>query len=73
MKCEIQWIDSTGKASPDSNKAIGIAVSTITVPGRVVNVQAFPICQEHATRMPKLVGRYKDHVSEWDFVAFNYH
>jgi hypothetical protein len=58
-KCEIQWINTLGKPTPDDNEAIGSA-RTIErdeiVAGRLVHFPAsqwFPICAEHARHLDK--------------------
>ncbi len=43
-QCKIQWIDDSGKETPDSNPAVGMAVCVDA--GKVIG--AFPICAEHA-------------------------
>lgn len=51
--CKIQWVDSSGNPTTDSNPAIGIAVyhRTESIGSQKIE-QRFPICAEHANRMP---------------------
>jgi hypothetical protein len=50
MKCEIQWIDAKGIATPDENEAIGVA--RCRNHGKLGTWgEPIPICQAHATRL----------------------
>lgn len=64
--CQIQWIDKQGELTPDHNHAVGLACSHIRGAAR-----RFPICAEHAARMPEAPG-YVDGVrySFWTFESY---
>jgi hypothetical protein len=73
-RCEIQWIDGNGKATPDENPAIGrvrIVQYTMQFHGRAITYPTtrwYPICSEHA----KQLGDRGMHI--WEFEAFTvYH
>lgn len=56
MKCQIQWIDSNGKPTPDTNDAVMIAHFHVPVheygTGKILSYKddiqgSYPICAEH--------------------------
>jgi hypothetical protein len=47
-KCEIQWVDDHGNATPDQNPAVGEV--TLSIKGETLAPK--PICAEHLKRMP---------------------
>jgi len=52
MKCQIQWIDSKGTPTPDTNDAVAlISCEQITRGNRTV--RTFACCAEHLARMPR--------------------
>lgn len=52
VTCAIQWIDSNGKPTPDTNEAIGSALCTTHyADGTITKSEAFPICRDHLARM----------------------
>lgn len=69
-RCEIQWIDKNGKATPDENPAIGrvrIQQYTIQYAGKAITYPTsrwYPICAEHA----KQLNDRGMHI--WEFEAF---
>ena len=74
MKCAIRWIDSTGKATPDSNEAIGYVyreayrlIVPDAVNGRIdyERTEDFPICADHAKRLDET------DMHRWHFLPLN--
>jgi hypothetical protein len=69
-KCEIQWIDKNGQATPDENPAIGrvrVVSYTSQIDGRAITFPTsrwYPICFEHA----KALGKPGMHI--WEFEEF---
>ena len=67
MKCLIRWIDAQGNPTPDNNPAIGFAVHVFhrveVEPDRYIEAggERFPVCAEHAKRIPML--------EHWEFEA----
>lgn len=70
MKCKISWIDDKGNTTPDDNEAIGVVwreAYTLVCPDAVngtiqyTETERFPICAEHAKRLP---------IVHWNFEAF---
>jgi hypothetical protein len=55
--CKIQWIDSSGKPTPDTNPAVGhcwMVARKVPIGGRVVALdegERFPICAEHLRQL----------------------
>jgi hypothetical protein len=60
-RCEIQWIDSKGNPTPDTDEAVCLAVSTMDyiASGAPREVRKFPCCAKHAEELGTLVGRGK--------------
>jgi hypothetical protein len=52
-KCQIAWIDSFGKPTPDYNEAIGLAVCHDPGFFGEEGSEPIPICEEHAKQIGK--------------------
>ena len=74
MKCQIRWIDSHGKPTPDDREAIGYVYREayrLTVPDAVngyidyERTEDFLICSDHAKRLDE-PGMY-----HWHFIHLN--
>jgi hypothetical protein len=48
MKCQVKWIDCSGRDTADDNEAIGLAI---------LGENQIPICRDHA----KFIGRNRTH------------
>jgi hypothetical protein len=75
--CKIQWVDEqTGKPTPDTNPAIGIAYReayTSQHNGRGVKHERsadYPICAEHRARMAADEAADPVGMRDWRFVPF---
>lgn len=72
-KCEIRWIDSSGRSTEDSEEAVCLAVSTI-ISGPVgledANVRRFPCCAKHAVHLDQLVAKGIDRVTDGDRLCY---
>jgi hypothetical protein len=73
MNCEIQWIDASGKATPDTNEAIGHVYREeyFAPPSRILpegfghkRTKDFPICAEHAKQLNR------PGMEHWFFVPY---
>lgn len=64
-KCRIQWVDKTGKPTPDDNEAVATVYreayqEMMPISGRIASfeeTEKFPICKNHLERL-------KDHGME---------
>ena len=74
MKCAIQWDDSHGKPTPDTNEAIGYVYREayrLIVPDAVnghidyERTEDFPICSEHTKRLNQ------PDMHHWHFMPFD--
>lgn len=69
-KCKIQWVDAHGRATPDDNPAVCVAVfRSYNRDGSVREERRFPICGEHLSRAPNepSFDRCGRIVSTWSF------
>jgi hypothetical protein len=66
--CKIQWIDKRGNPTPDNNMAIGVAwverhwvdyPAAINGGWWMEESEKFPICAEHARRLPLPYWNFK--------------
>lgn len=62
-KCKIQWIDPTGKPTPDENEAVGTITSIIEITGEPAMVRPFLICAAHLERAKK-EGFFQERVAD---------
>lgn len=71
-KCKIQWIDQNGEPTPDDNEAIGEVwrvANTQIHHGRQIHFsesEHFPICAEHALRLPMPHWEFEPYQKEKD-------
>lgn len=67
-KCAIQWIDKSGKPTPDENDAIGyvyVEKHEYILHGEVKvrkRSESFPICANHVLRLP---------IAHWKFYPYH--
>ena len=75
MKCKIQWIDSGGKPTVDTNDAIAYAVSTIRYKDGEIVRRSYPCCTVHMERLVGLMKRgvmvEEFYTSEWTIEGLN--
>ena len=65
QKCELRWVDDSGKPTPDDNPAVTTAVHTLIYPSGETIVRRFGCCAKHAEHLDAMV-RLGLMVSDYD-------